>query len=178
MSIIAALFGWTKLPAWVQELIAVAILAAGAWGGVAIWHHKAVVEGITEQKQADDKASSILIAKAAQETAALQVKATQAEHSHDQEIADLQAYRTAHPDADGVRLCIDTHKGDPSVRQSSAANPGDAGASAATGNVQQVSAGNHSGGEGTAGPDIFPMLDLLANKADIVSAALREFQNR
>ena len=179
MSIIAALFGWTKLPTWVQELIAILLLAAAASGAVAIWAHKEAAKGITEQKQADDAASKILIAKAAQETAALQAKATQAEHSHDQELADLQAYRAAHPDTDGgVRLCIDTHQSNSGVRPAGASIAGNETASATPGSLQQVPSGDHSGGAQTVGPDIFGMLDALAGRADKVSAALREFQSR
>lgn len=106
---------------------------------------------------------------AAAETAALAAKAAAAEHSHDQELAELTAYRNAHPEQP-VRLCLNPVG---AVRAPSAAErfPG-----AATGGIQPLPAGDPGGGPGATGPNIGGLLELLAARGDQISASLRERQ--
>lgn len=110
-------------------------------------------------------------AEAAAQTKAAQAKADAAEHSHDSELAALSAYRDSHPDLP-VQLCLDPSavpapRGVRSIHQATGATAG---------SVQPVPTGNSGGGARTEGPNIFPMLDALAARADEVSAQLRTYQ--
>lgn len=117
------------------------------------------------------KASSDKLTKeTAAQTAVLQERATTAEQSYVQEQLAGAAYRDAHP-VGPVRLCLNTNSG-PIVPKATGQNPGDASASTPAGSVQQVPAGNN------IGPDIGPLLSALAQRADQISATLREFQDR
>jgi hypothetical protein len=174
---IALLLGWTKLPQWAMELVFSAVLVAVVAGGIMYWHHEVLKEGIAEQVAADNKASQIVIEQAKAETAALQKKADTAESDHAKEIADLTAQLNSAV-AQPVRLCLNAHPSGGGLPQAGAANPQHASASAPLSAVQQMPEGNTSGGVGVAGPDIGPMLRLLAFQADSVSAELREFQSR
>ena len=136
-------------------------------------HHKILAEGIAEQKAADDKATAVLVAASAKQTAELQAKATMAEQAYDKEVNSLTSLPVP-----SVRLCIYPHASSGVVSQAGALKPGAQSAGTAAGNIQSVPSGNPGSGSGAAGPDIGGMLSILSLRADEVSAALREFQSR
>jgi hypothetical protein len=170
---ITAILGWTKLPQWALELIVIALVAGGIW----YWQHSLVEKGIAEQVALDTIASDKLKAETTRLTAELQIKATTAEQAYDKERADNQSYRDSHP-IQPIRLCISTAIGRALVSAASAPHPGNESTSTAAQNIHDLPSGNSSSGAGAAGPDIGPLLDLLANKADQISSELREFQSR
>lgn len=138
------------------------------------YHHKVLAEGIAEQKAADDKATAVLTAQTAKQTAELQARATMAEQAYDKEHQAILDQPPVQP----VRLCLNSHNSGPVVSKAGATNQGNATAGASTAGVQSVPSGDSSGGTGTAGPDISDLLNLLAQRADDTSAELREFQSR
>lgn len=108
--------------------------------------------------------------KTAAETQRLKDLADKAEHAHDQEIADLRLYRATHPVHVGV--CHAAGNNQPSVPSTAGSNSGNASPGSSSGDVLQVPAGDSLGIS-----DIGPLLDILAGKADAVSAQLREYQS-
>jgi hypothetical protein len=132
-------------------------------------HEKAkfIAEGIAEQKAADDKATAVLVANTAKQTADLQARATMAEQAYDKEVNSL-----ANLPAPSVRLCVYPHPSGSLVSQTGTAQPGTQSAGSAAGGVQQMPPGN------SGGRDIGGLLDLLAQRADDTNASLREFQSR
>lgn len=157
---IAALLGWTKLPQWALELLALAAVASSVW----LWHHETYESGV--------KAEVALVEAAnAKTTAALTAKATAAEHSHDQELTDLRAYRATSP-VQPVRLCLSTAR-----LQATPAQPVSGTTAPAAGVVQPVPA-RDTGVRAGAGPDIGGLLEALAARADQVAAQARELQSR
>jgi hypothetical protein len=150
--------------------ILIAVILGGLW-----YHHKLITEGIAEQKAADDKASATLIEQATKQTADLQTRATMAEQAYDKEVANNAA--NSQP-TQPVRLCLYSHVGGSSVPEASATKSGNASPGPAATNVQQLPSGNSSSGGGASGPDISGLLQLFANRADQVSAVLREYQTR
>lgn len=138
-------------------------------------HEKAkfIAEGIAEQKAADDKATAVLVANTAKQTADLQARATMAEQAYDKEVNSLNSLP-----APSVRLCVYPHPSGSVVSQAGAAQSGTPNASTASGMVQSVPSGNSSSGGGVAGPDIGGLLSALALAADRESAVVREFQSR
>lgn len=169
-SIIAKLLSWTGLPQWALELIAVGLVVIA----LMFYHHHVVNVGVAEQQAADDKASAKLVADAKAKSDVLESKAQTAEHSHDQELADLRAYQLAHASS-AVRLC-DAHGSGQGVPQAGIKIDSAAGSAAVS--VQPVSPGDSGSGQGAAGVDIGPMLSALAASADTVSADDREAQSR
>lgn len=167
-----ALLAMIPLKDWLYCGAIAAILAGGFY-----YHHKLIEEGVTKQRVEDDKASATLIAQTATQTAELQARAATAEQAYDKEHNDNQNYTDAHP-TQPVRLCLSGNKSGAIVPKAGAANPGNAGAGAPSANLPSVSGGDSGGGAGGAGPDISALLGLLANRADNVSATLREFQSR
>lgn len=159
---IATLLGWTGLPQWALEFIALGLVGGSVW----LWHHETYESGVAAE------VAKVQV-QAAKDKATLTAKANTAEHSHDTELATLVAYRDSHPEQP-VRLClssaarVQTPPSQP-VRGAGVA-PADA--------VQSVSAGDSSGGTGTAGPDISGLLEALAARADEVTAQARELQER
>ena len=136
-------------------------------------HHKILAEGIAEQKAADDKATAVLVAASAKQTAELQAKATMAEQAYDKEVNSLTSLPVP-----SVRLCIYPHASSGVVSQAGALKSGAQGAGAAAGNIQSMPSGDSGSGPGISGPDIGQLLSALSLRADEVSAALREFQSR
>ncbi len=176
MSLIGTLLGWTGMPQWALELIAVGAVAAGAVGAFWIYHHHVYVEGIHAQQVADQRASAKLVAKARAETKAAEATAQAAHDAYLNEVAHEQVLAARHP-LPAVRLCLDAYAGGPSVPEAGAAHPGNANASSAAGGVSQVPGSNHPV-RARPGPDISGLLELLAARADQVSAVLREYQAR
>lgn len=160
MSIIFKLLGFTGLPQWAIELIAVAAVALA----VAAYRHHVYDLG---------KAAEIAIIKADDErkTAEAQKRADTAEDGHKNALADLEAYRAAHPD-EPVRLCLDGL----TLPASGSPGPGNRPTRAAPGSFQPVPAGDPSSGPQAVGPDIFGLLDALAARSDKVSEQLRVYQ--
>jgi hypothetical protein len=156
----------------VYGILLIILILGGLW-----YHHKLINEGILEQKAADDKVSATLVAKTAVQTAELKAKATMAEQAYDKEQTDNANYRGSHPEQP-VRLCVDSHNRSPVVPKASGQVAGNANPSASAVGVQPVPSGDSSGGQGTAGPDIEPMLSALSSAADQVSSTLREYQSR
>jgi hypothetical protein len=138
------------------------------------YHHKVLAEGIAEQKAADASAAADLAKKTAAQTAELQAKATMAEQAYDKEVQSV----ANQPPVGAVRLCLDSHRSGGVVPKAGAAQSGASAASAASGDIQPVSAGNSSGGERDEGVDIGPLLAALAAAADQEVAVNREFQSR
>lgn len=164
MSIIALLFGWTKLPTWVQELIAVAILLLLLFLAVKAWDKHIYDEGILAQQAIDQKNS-------AADKAVLEARATTAEKNYADSQTKLANYISANP-IGAVRLCIaaPTHvQAGPVVRNSGSSAPGPAA-------VPTVPSGDQSSGTGTPGPDIGPMLDALTTRCAQVDAQAIELQ--
>lgn len=158
---LAMLLGWTKLPQWAIELIALSAVA----GAILLWHHetyeagvKAAVAAVQVQDQKD--------------RAALQSKADAAEVQSEQANAALQHYRDTTPVAP-VRLCLTASH--PSV-QTASAQPERSGAAPSSGNIQPVPPRDNRSGTGTAGPDISGLLEALAARADQVNIQARELQ--
>ena len=176
MSLIATLLGWTGMPQWALELIAIGVVAAGAVGAFWIYHHHVFVEGIHAQQVADQRASAKVVAEARAETKAAQAAADAAHAAYLQEMSHEALTAARHP-LPAVRLCLDAYAGGPGVPEAGAAHPGNAGPGAPAGRVSQVPGANRPVRPRT-GPDIAGLLELLAGRADQVSAVLREYQAR
>lgn len=136
------------VPSWVYKALGVVAVLGLAWLS-GLLHEKRIVETRVVKQE-------------------VQVEHTivQVDHSHDQELADLRAYRAAHP-IDAVSLCVSNDL--PATASQGPTSP-------SAGGIQQVPTGDRSSGSAQAGPDIGGMLDLLAAKADEVSAGLRARQ--
>lgn len=131
-----------------------------------------IAEGQQHELVALKLSSDRLQKKTDQETADLQARATMAEQAYDKERNLI-----ANQPIDSVRLCGSTNSRR-IVPQAGTVVAGNAAAGAGPGLVQQVPSGDSGSGERSATPDIGPMLDALAARADDVSATLREFQSR
>ena len=136
-------------------------------------HHKILAEGIAEQKAADDKATAVLVAASAKQTAELQAKAAMAEQAYDKEVNSLTSLPVP-----SVRLCIYPHASSGVVSQAGALKPGAQSAGTTAGNIQSVPSRDSGSGPGVSGPDIGQLLSALSAAADRESAVVREFQNR
>lgn len=146
MSVIALALRWTGLPQWALELIVIGVLLAGIWYWGFHTEHTIVQTRIVKQQVQVEK------------------RVIETDHSHDQELSDLRAYRASHP-VQPIRLCQPAGVPIAPPRQPSAAS----------GDVLPVSEGNSSL-RPEPGPDISHLLDLLGNRADEVTALLRRRQ--
>jgi hypothetical protein len=143
------------------RLFIIGAVVAGIIGAGFYYHHKWYDEGAAAVKALDAKALAAQIAK---DNLAINA----AEHANDTEIAALQNYIASVP-VPTVRLCINPNSGSP-VPSPSKPHP-----SAAPAVVQPVPPGN-SAVRADVGPDISNLLSLLAERADELSAELREYQ--
>jgi hypothetical protein len=150
----------------------VIIVAIIAWQAHGEARYK---EGIAYQQAQDNAATAKLKAAADAETARLQQRANTAEHIHDDELAELDRYRTAQPLHGG--LCNDTHSRSGGVPKAGAANGSNESAGTGATIIQSLPSGNTTA-SGSGNADIRHLLDVLAGKADAVSAQLREYQAR
>ena len=112
--------------------------------------------------------SDKLIAQTAKQTADLQARANMAEQAYEKE-----HLLTVNQPVPVVRVCHNANSGSV-VSNAGPAKPGNEGAGPAAGSVQPMPSGDSS----VAGPDIGGMLSALAQRADEISATLREFQTR
>lgn len=176
-SLIFKLLGWSKLPQWALELIAIAVVAFGIWMLHLHTLHVGMAAGIAKQQAADNAASTQLLAEAATETAEKLKVAEAASHAHDQELDSLHQYIADHPLHGSLCVQPAAHYRSQGVPEAGPAHGGNANTGPLTGNFQQVPPDDH----GVSGPgeaDVRGMLQLLAQRADESSAALREFQAR
>ena len=146
VSLILKALGWTRLPQWALELIVIGLLLGGIWYWGFHTEHTIVKERIVKQQVQVEK------------------RVIETDHTYDQELSDLRAYRAAHP-VQPVRLCQSASVPSAAPRQPSAAS----------GDVLAVSAGD-SQLRPESGPDISHLLELLAGRGDAVSATLRRRQ--
>jgi hypothetical protein len=137
------------------------------------YHHKVLAEGIAEQKAADAKATLVLTQETAKQTAELQTRATMAEQAYDKEHQSILSQPSLPP----VRLCGNAHNSGSLLPKAGAVVQGNAGTGAAPGDLQPVPSGDSSVGDGQ-NPDLAGLLGILAQRADEVSAELREYQAR
>jgi hypothetical protein len=157
-SILTTVLGWTKLPQWALELMAVAGAAL-----LTVWvHHHLVDEG---------KDAEIVALKTAATVASAQnaAKTTVAENNRANEDTLTTQFVDSHPIAP-VSLCNETGASPvPSAKTVSGQS------SASPGAVQQVSAGSDRV-QPVQHPDISSLLSVLAERADAVSSELRARQ--
>lgn len=146
MSLIAAGLKWTGLPQWALELIVIGILLGAVWYWGFHTEHTIVQTRIVKQQVEVEK------------------RVIETDHSHDQELDDLRAYRDAHP-VKSIRLCQSSGVPIAAPRQPSAAS----------GDVFPLPA-RDTGIRAGEGPDLGGLLDLLALRADELSAGLRRRQ--
>ena len=135
------------IPRWAWEALGVSALIAGIWLSGA-WHERTVIQTRTVKQEVQ-----------------VEKRVIETDHSHDQELADLRAYRASHP-LEPVRLCIT----DPLPTSTAQGQPG-----TVSTDVQPLPGGNPSV-RAEPGPDISSLLNLLALRADEVSAGLRRRQ--
>lgn len=146
MSLVALLATRIRVPPWLIELALAGLLVLGIWLS-GVFHEKARIETRIVKQQVQ-----------------VEKRVIETDHSHDQELSYLRAYRASHP-VQPVRLCQPIRVPIAAPRQPSAA----------TGDLQPVSAGD-SQLRPEPGPDISGMLELLSDRADEVSAGLRRRQ--
>ncbi|HKS75841.1 MAG TPA: hypothetical protein VJQ82_21695 [Terriglobales bacterium] len=167
MSILAAIFGWTKLPQWALELLVIAGLAGGFW----MYHRHVYDTGIRAQQAADAKATAPLLKAADIQTQAWKNRATTAEAAHAKDQSELALYRAARPIV--YRVCFDAHDSGIGMPEASALVAGAQSAPAAATLGEPVPAGNTVVSE-----DRGPLLDAFAALFDTQDDTLRELQAR
>lgn len=146
MSLVALLATRIQVPPWLIEALLAGLLVFGIWLS-GVFHEKGVIKIQTVEKQVQ-----------------VEKRVIETDHTHDQELSDLRAYRASHP-VQPVRLCQPIR-----VPIAAPRHP-----STASGDLQPVSAGD-SQLRPEPGPDISGMLELLSERADEVSAGLRRRQ--
>lgn len=104
MSIVGKLLGWTGLPQWAVEMIALAIAALIVWGWWVHHNHVLVAQGVSQQQSADNAAKAKLDIETAAKTAALAARVAAAEAQGEKAKYDLDQYRASHP-LTADRLC-------------------------------------------------------------------------
>lgn len=164
MSIVALLFGWTKLPAWVQELIAILLIVLVAIVAIALWDRHVYNEGIAAEDARIEKQN-------AADKAVLVARATTAESNYAKAKAGLDTFRSANP-IGAVRLCVPSPahvQARPVVANGGSTAPGPSA-------VPGVPTGDQGSGGSVPGPDVGPLLDLLALAAAKVDAQAIELQ--
>jgi hypothetical protein len=150
-----------------KDLVYCAILLAVIAGFGAYTVHERHL-GAAHETAALKVSSDKLIAQTAKQTADLQARANMAEQAYEKE-----HLLTVNQPVPVVRVCHNANSGSV-VSNAGPAKSGNEGASPAAGSVQPMPSGDSS----VAGPDIGGMLSALAQRADEISATLREFQTR
>lgn len=177
VSLIFKLLGWTKLPQWALELLAVGTVALGIWMLHLHTLHVGMAEGIAKQQAADDAASTQLLAQAATETAEKLKVAEAASHAHDQELDSLRQFVIDHPLHGSLCVQPAAHYRGQGVLETGPAHAGDARSSPSARDLLPLSSRDSSVGPPGAA-DQLGMLSALAGAADRINATLREFQAR
>jgi hypothetical protein len=167
--VITAALDFVSSRKWLVELIVLALVAGAVWW---LCEHLIAV-GVQRQKDADAKAYAQLVIDNAKKEAVLQAKADQAEAGYEAEHSALESYRASQPLHGG--LCID--KGNRGVPAAAGPHAGNEATGAGLATVQPLPTGD-SAAIGQSDTDIRHMLDILAGRADQVSATLREYQFR
>jgi hypothetical protein len=168
-TMITAALAFIHARKWLVELILAAAVIAVAW----LFCQHLIEVGVQRQKDADAKEYAAMQRKADIETGRLQGVADAAEKAREKEASDLDQYRRDHPLHGGLCNKLSAAAGP----EASAAHGGNADPSAATGDLLAVPPGDPGvGGQGD--PDVRHLLDVLAGRADLLSAGLREYQAR
>jgi hypothetical protein len=153
---------------WLMELIVAALVALAVW-----WFCEHLISvGVQKQKDADAKAYAQLVIAKAKEEGRLQALADKAEHAHDEELTQLRTYRDSQPLHGSLRIHCPA-----SVSSAASTDRGDDEARSAAAAIQSLPAGS-TGASGPGSADVLHLLDILAGRADTVSATLREYQLR
>jgi hypothetical protein len=153
---------------WLVELIVVVLVAGAVW-----WFCEHLIHvGVQKQKDADAKAYAQLLIDKAKEEGRLQALADQAEHAHDEELTQLRTYRNSQPLHGSLRINCPA-----SLPSAAGAHNGDDEARSAAAAIQSLPA-RSAGSSGPGSADVLHLLDILAGRADTVSATLREYQLR
>lgn len=147
MGLVAFLATRIKLPPWAVEVLLGALLVLAIW-----------LSGIFHEKGAET-------VRIIRQQVQVEKRVVETDHSHDQELADLRAYRDAHP-LTAVRLCNPPRLPERPAERLQSTHGGD---------VQPLPSGDSSL-RAEPGPDISGLLELLAGRADEVSADLRRRQ--
>ena len=160
---IMGLLALIPLKDWVYGGLIVTLLIFGVYE-----KHHLIAEGQQHELAALKLSSDKLQKQTAMQTAELQAKATMAEQAYDKEVHSLSNLPPV-----SVRVCNSpsAHSGSV-VPKAGAVIAGDAAPGTAPGDVLEVPP--RDSGE----RDIGPMLSVLADRADQVSAELREYQTR
>ena len=164
------------MPQWVLELIMLVGVAGAAVGAFWIYHHHVYGEGIHAQQVADQKASAKVIAQAEAKTKAALETAQKAHDAYLQEVSN-EAIAVARNPLPAVRLCLNSYGGHSRVPQTGTAHAGNENSGTPFAGISSLPAGNHPV-RTHGGPNIAGLLELLAGRADQVSAELREYQAR
>lgn len=172
MSILAALFGFTRLPPWLIELVV--ILGLGLSGYVYHRHviHVAIATGISQQQAADRDATHDLNAETDKQSALNLALATKAAADANEELDAIKRYVASHARAGSVCQQPATYPRSQVVPEGGSAHAGKAGAGPSPAVVQPVQPGD----PGSPGRSQRELLTALAAVSDTVSAALREEQ--
>lgn len=155
---------------WIVELLVIVAIAGAVW-----WFCSHLI-GVGVQRQKDDDAKVLA---EWQHTADLEAGRKQgladaANKARDEEIKGLRDYRDTHPLHGGLCLkpsaaaAVPAAAGTISGYGSSITSPGDL--------LSLPEGGTGSGGQPEA--DVRHLLDVLAGRADLLSATLREYQAR
>lgn len=154
------------------ELVGAAALIGVLWW----WHHATYEKGIARQRAEDQVEIDRLTRAAEKETARLQGVADAAEKARHDEHDALTAYRLAQP-LHGSLCQPSPDHGRRYLPDASTAHRGNEAASAPAADLQPVPARDPEP-SGSRDADVRHLLDVLAGRADEVSATLREFQAR
>jgi hypothetical protein len=156
---------------WLAELLLLALVVGGVW-----WFCQHLIDvGVQRERSAWQAKLVEAQRKADIETGRLQGRADAAEKAREQEQADLDEYRRTHALHGG--LCRARNVSGTAGAEAARAHGGDEGASTAAGDLQSVPAGDLRA-RGSGEPDVRHLFDVLAGKADLLSAPLREYQAR
>jgi hypothetical protein len=155
---------------WIVELI-----IAAAITGAVVWYCTHLVNvGVQKQKDVDARALAEWQHNADLEAGRKQGRADAANEAREKELTDLRKYRAEHPLHGGLCLNRAPSAAVPAV---AGALSSDAPADAGGGDLLEVPSGDPRAG-GPPDPDVRHLLDVLAGRADILSASLREYKAR
>src|SRR5262245_41810576 len=118
------------VPRWVYEVLGAAALVAAIWFS-GVFHERAVIQTRVVKQEVQ-----------------VEKRIVETDHSHDQELTDLRAFRDSHP-VQPVRLCVADVVHAPAIEGQPSAAPG---------SVQPVPPGD-SGIRSEPGPDISGLLE-------------------